>query len=282
VSLSLLRRVGLWARLAVGLAAAAMVMSILFSESRGAGLGLLVALAILGAGALPKGIWNWRRRRLRRAIYIVVTVVMVSLILAIFVPTVRSAAGDLWRGANALGDVFQDRSARRHLDMWLVGINIAADHPLLGAGQDTYPLLFPEYADQVLPPDRARAYAPYRVESPHNVYLAIAVGAGLPALAAYLAFVAAVILSIVRVARRTEDRHARLVLFGVVAALSGHLVTDLFMTADLTGSWLFWLLMGVGLGFARLVSRHGAAGSSRPTAGSMVAGGSPGTPRAGV
>jgi hypothetical protein len=32
----------------------------------------------------------------------------------------------------------------------------------------------------------------------------------------------------------------------VFAAVSGHLVTDLFMTAETTGSLLFWTILGVG------------------------------------
>ena len=36
----------------------------------------------------------------------------------------------------------------------------------------------------------------------------------------------------------------------MLAAVAGHLVTDAFMTADVTGTWLFWVLMGAGLGVA--------------------------------
>jgi hypothetical protein len=37
-------------------------------------------------------------------------------------------------------------------------------------------------------------------------------------------------------------------LVAVLAALAGHLVTDSFMTAEVTGTWLFWLLLGATLG----------------------------------
>jgi hypothetical protein len=40
---------------------------------------------------------------------------------------------------------------------------------------------------------------------------------------------------------------------GVVGAVLGHLITDVFMTAETTSSWLFWLLMGAGLGLASRV-----------------------------
>jgi hypothetical protein len=35
-----------------------------------------------------------------------------------------------------------------------------------------------------------------------------------------------------------------------MAAAVGHVVTDAFMSAEITGSWMFWILMGAGLGIA--------------------------------
>jgi O-antigen ligase len=251
VSLGLLPRAGGWARLVLILGITAMVAALFFTQSRGGGVGLVVALAILGGMAVPAGSWTRLRRYLVSAGAVAAIVVAASVVLSLFLPVVRSAGGALWRGANAAVDVFQDRSAQRHLSQWLVGIHIVVDHPLFGAGQDTYALLFPEYKEQVLPPERARAFDPYRVESPHNVYIAIAGGAGIPALAAYGVLVGTVLFTVVRAIRRETDRHTYLALSGILGALGGHLVTDLFMTADLTGSWMFWLLMGAGLGFTR-------------------------------
>jgi O-antigen ligase len=122
---------------------------------------------------------------------------------------------------------------------------VAADHPLLGTGQETFPDQFSRYADEVLPSERAAYFDAFRVESPHNVYLGVAAGAGFPALAAYAALLAACAYALVGAAR-AAGREVRLLLVGVLAAGAGHLVTDAFMSPDLTGTWLFWLLLGAG------------------------------------
>jgi hypothetical protein len=36
-------------------------------------------------------------------------------------------------------------------------------------------------------------------------------------------------------------------LVGVLAAVSGHVVTDTFMSLELASSWLFWALLGATL-----------------------------------
>src|SRR5205823_5164104 len=80
-------------------------------------------------------------------------------------------------------------SIAEHVAFVRVGLQIAVENPLFGVGPELYPEVFPRYRDQVLPPSQAAALAPFRVESPHDVPLAIADGAGLPALAAYLAII---------------------------------------------------------------------------------------------
>ena len=164
------------------------------------------------------------------------------------VQPVRAAMAESWRRVASGTGAGDDASPRFHLDAWHVAVRIAADHPVLGTGQETFPDVFPRYSHAVLPPDRAAALDAYRVESPHNVYLAIAAGAGLPALLAYLGVLAAVVAAVARAARRTSERWLRCALVAILAAVAGHLVTDAFMTAEVTGTWLFWVLMGAGLG----------------------------------
>jgi O-antigen ligase len=94
----------------------------------------------------------------------------------------------------------------------------------------------------------------FRVESPHNVYLGIAAGAGFPALAAYLLVVGGFAVSTLRAARRSTRPSVQWLQVTMVAAIAGHLVTDLFMTADLTTAWLAWLTMGMGLASVRFSS----------------------------
>ena len=166
------------------------------------------------------------------------------------VQPVRAAMAESWRRVASGTGSGADASPRFHLDAWHVAVRIAADHPVLGTGQETFPDVFPRYSHAVLPPDRAAALDVYRVESPHNVYLAIAAGAGFPALLAYLGVVAAFVVAVARAARRASDRWLSCAFVAILAAVAGHLVTDAFMTADVTGTWLFWVLMGAGLGVA--------------------------------
>jgi O-antigen ligase len=248
-----------------------MAGALAFTSSRGGYLGLVVSLAILATGAAPHGLWGRARESLRRAVNLLVILLAATVILVAVLPGARTAAAGLWRGVASVGDILQEKSARRHLETWLVAVHITLDHPLFGAGPDTYAVLFPRYKEVVLPRHRARVFAPYRVESPHDVYLAIAAGAGLPALAAYGILVGAVASALLRAARRAE-REKQVALFGLLAAMGGHVVTDSFMTADLTGSWLFWLLMGAGLAFARTESPPESAAQAEGR--SAAAGGS--------
>jgi O-antigen ligase len=175
-------------------------------------------------------------------------------VLIVAVPPLRDEAAAVVSRAGSTAN-FSDGSINDRFDLWRVGTAIAIDHPLLGTGPDTYPVVFPQYRDTVLPSRRAYWLA-YRPESPHNVPLAIADGAGLPALTAYLVLVGAVLLAVGRLLRRKLDMASRLILAGVAAAIVGYFVTDLFMTADVPGTWLFWLLLGAGIGLAETFGRQ--------------------------
>ena len=215
------RRVRIAASVAVALIATAFVLTL----SRGGFLGFLAAAAVLAVGA---------RRRLRARPRLVALVAASALVAGI-------AAVVLVDPLRARVEVAGE-SFRFHVDAWHVAARIAAEHPALGTGQETFPDQFPRWSHEVLPPDRAAALDRFRVESPHNVYLAIAAGAGLPALAAYLAAVAGCVATLVAAIRRRPPASAVLPL-ALLAAIVGHVVTDAFMTAEVTSTWLFWLLL---------------------------------------
>jgi O-antigen ligase len=220
------------ARAGALLVLAATTAALVLTRSRGGFLGLLAAVGVLAVGWRP--LLRAPATRPRRwvvalgAAGVVVAVVAVS--------------------AGALSRVSRDDSSLRfHLDAWHVAARIAVEHPVLGTGPETYPDVFPRYSHDVLPPDRAAALDAFRVESPHNVYLGIAAGSGIPALLAYLVAVAGALVVLAR-AVRGASRGVRVVLVAVVAAAAGHVVTDAFMTAEVTSAWLFWVLLGAALG----------------------------------
>jgi O-antigen ligase len=233
-------------RLFVAAALGLILVAMLLTMTRGAYLGLVAAAIVLVAVLRP---WRYATRRWLLA----VPAGLVALGLVLAVPQLRQEAAAVESRALSTFDV-NDGSVAIRVDLWRAAIVMTLDHPLLGTGPDTYPLAFPHYRDTVLA-SRRDFWLHYRPESPHNEYLAIAAGSGLPALVAYLALIAMVLARLARAAMRAASFGSRLTLAAVLAALVAYAVADAFMTADIAGSWLFWVLLGAGAGFADLASR---------------------------
>lgn len=214
------------------------VAALLLTFSRGAYLGLTAGVVIVGIVAVS----GWSRRQWR----IAPIVAVVTLLLVAGFTATSPLRAEVNRAGTRLMAGFdtEDASVRARLDFWKVGLAMSADRPFIGSGPDTYVLLFPEYRDRVLTPERAATYFPYRVESPHNVYLAISTGSGIPAAIVYLALVGTVLWMAGWTAWRNADQRVALLIGGVVAALAAHTITDFFMTGELAGSWLVWALLG--------------------------------------
>ena len=246
VSASLLVGSRAGVRVAIGVAVAAMLAAFALTQSRGGYLGLLAALAVLLLGLLPAHGVS-RRRVLLAAAAVLVGCVAIA--------TVASGGVDRFTSA--------DSSIRFHLDAWRVAVQVSAEHPLLGTGPETFPDVFPRYSHAVLPSDRAVALDAFRVESPHNAYLGIAAGSGIPALVAYLAVLAGVAVVTIRAATAAPNE-LRLALVAVLAAVAGHLVTAAFMSPDVTSTWLNWVLLGAALGVASQSIRQSSTFHSRP------------------
>ena len=250
VSASLLPRTQSLVRVVLVLAVGMMVAALAFTLSRGGYAGFVVAGSIV---AIP--LIRSLRLSPRSFLYALIPCLAAAVVAASLIQPVRDAATQVWSRAVSSADL-EDSSVRMHLDMWAVGAHIALENPILGTGQETYPELFPRYRDAVLEPSRASAFMPFRPESPHNVYIATAAGAGFPALAAYVAVLAGFFYLVVRALKATRSEWRRIALVALLAAAAGHLVTDAFMTAEVTSSWLFWILMGAGLGVAGASQRE--------------------------
>jgi O-antigen ligase len=154
-----------------------------------------------------------------------------------------------------------ESSAQMRLDMWAVGAAIALDNPIVGRGQDSYVLVFHDYREATLAPDRSDLLGTRRPESPHNHYLAIAGGAGLPALAAYLAIIGVASTRAIRGMRTSSAPRTWLLGGALLAAIAGHLVTDAFMTAETAGSVLFWVVLGAAAALGPPTVTRPASGS---------------------
>lgn len=245
---ALLWRVRPIARLFVAVALGLTFTALLLTLSRGAYVGIVVAAAVLLVSLAP-------RARPSRNWLLAVPALGIVAAFVIVIPPMRSEAETVLSRATSTTDL-SEGSIEGRLDMWKVATAISIDYPLLGTGPETYTLMFPEYRDSLLA-SRRDFWLAYEPESPHNVYLAVASGAGLPALGAYLALIGAVLFQLVRAMGRAPNRAARTTLAAMLAAIAGYLVADVFMTADITGSWMLWLVMGAAVGYAE--SLRGAA-----------------------
>jgi O-antigen ligase len=255
LDLVVISAIGLWpvagrgSRTGIGAVVVASLLALALTFSRGGYLGLVAAFGVLFVPrfkALP-------RRWVGAAMLALVAGVLV---VVLAVPTVRTMAESVASRAVATFDLGEG-SVRFHLDQWRVGSQIAIEHPLLGTGPETFPLVFRPYLDQVLPPDRAEILGRFRLESPHNELIGVAAEMGLPALVAYVAFLIGCGSACVRRAR-AETGESRSIALVVLAALATHVVTNLFKTPDVTTSELFWITMGAGL--AAMGSAAGRSG----------------------
>ena len=205
------------------------LLALVFTQSRGGYLGLLTAGTVVAVG------WRDELRLMRRRLIVVIVVIVVT-------GATLAAGGQVGRVASA-----RDASTRFHLDAWRVAAEIAKDHPALGTGPETFPDVFPRYAHEVLPAERASELDAFRVESPHNVYLGIAAGSGLPALIAYLVAIGGFVVLTLRTLR-IATRDVKIALVAVLGGLAGHLATDAFVSPEITSTWLTWILLGGSLG----------------------------------
>jgi putative inorganic carbon (HCO3(-)) transporter len=220
------------------------VIALLTTLSRSGYLGLA---ASLGVGAILAARQGARVAVISKRSLIAIAfgvVLGVGLLVGLSATTSSVAPSELVRRAGSTLNV-RSFESRQYLALWEVGLAITADNPFTGTGQDTYAVVFPEYRDDVLTEAFAAYLARFRPESPHNVYLSVAAGTGVPALLAYLVVVGGAGIAIFRhIGARSSES---ILLSALIAAMVGHVVTDSFMTIDLSGSWLFWALMGAGL-----------------------------------
>lgn len=230
-------------RLTLIMALAAMILAIMLTGSRGGYLGLVAALAVLAT--MVRWTCGGRRQTL-----IALAVLVGCLAAFTAIRPLRQTVDDSWRRALSSTDVRSDVSIRDRLDFWRVAGRVIGDHPLVGTGQETFPDQFPRYSQTALSAARAEELNRYRVESPHDVPLTIAATTGLPSLVAYGVFLGAAALHLARRARHSAERRVRILLAGALAGVVGHTVTGLFMTVELTGAWLSWVVLGAALGLA--------------------------------
>ena len=117
-------------------------------------------------------------------------------------------------GSGPLGASLNDVGRTQRLQFWSAAFDIFKDHPIVGVGPDR----FVEYYRAYRPASAALAFGVAEsADAPHNVPLGMLTSGGLLLGAAYLAFIVAVGLTLLRGMRRSEGER-RLLLFALGGA----------------------------------------------------------------
>jgi O-antigen ligase len=136
----------------------------------------------------------------------------------------------------------ESESIQGRLTLWRLGVEMTADRPLLGYGQDAFSIQFPGYRDQPdLPGICTTSVDP---ESAHNYYVDLLSGTGVLGLLSFLALAAAIAYYAVRRVQRTDDMGLRLAIAALGIGLLAQLGGLFFGFAEAMTTWLLWLLLG--------------------------------------
>ena len=234
-------------RLAVALVIALSMIGLGLTMSRGGYLGLIGGAAVIVACRPPRLSMATVRLVARRSA-VIMLVAAVALVIS---------APALFRVAERLTATFdvQEASARMHMESWQIGVAIALDHPVLGTGPETFPLVFDDYLKGVIPEDRIDHFRRFRLESPHNGWIGVAAESGIPALIALIAFMAAVASACAHSVSSGSTR-SRTIVLAVLAALAVHAITTSFKTPETSTSLLVWVVAGSGLAASGALARR--------------------------
>ena len=262
-----------WQQALLGAGLVVMLFALFFTVSRSAYLAGGVVVLIWGAAAvrwLLPALTGWgdgperkrgeregaqdRRRQLAFRIgiaSIAVVPVVLALVAVFFV--------GLPQGRVAIFSSGNDQARDQRLGLWQLGLEMVADRPLLGHGQDGFSVQFPSYRDR--PDVRGIGVQSLDPESTHNFFLDLATGTGLLGLVSFLALVGAVLWHAGRRALATDDVALRIGLVGLGGGVLGYLAAVFFGFSEAMTTWVLWLFLGA---MAGLVVRAPAETPSAP------------------
>lgn len=227
LALTLTGRGTRWMRRLAPVALAATATGVMVSQTRGAWLGLTVGCAL--AAVLV------RRRAERTRTTMVGGVAVAVLAVILIVPSTRDT---LISRASTIGVPGSSASAR--LLKYEVGLKMIARRPLTGFGWDSVAAGFPLN----VPKDHMRRDPEGRItDRLHSEPLDVAVAAGLPGLAAWLALLVATTLCALPALKRGGT--AAVLAGGLLGGMTAHLSAGLFVFPA-TSTWpILWATVGL-------------------------------------
>lgn len=164
---------------------------------------------------------------------------------------VRSGAGSHLLASRASRDL--DISTGQRVALWLAGLLIVRDHPLLGIGYNRFLGFAPRYTARVasiahLTPGSLTALGTL---PPHNDFLAMWIAFGTLGAVAFALLHAFGFWSAWRTWRRTRDPWLRAVILGLAAGLAAY-CANAFVHNAYDDSLLLWVLLGLILALDKL------------------------------
>jgi putative inorganic carbon (hco3(-)) transporter len=226
---------GVWVRRAAAALVPVTLVVILLTQSRGVFVGLLVGFA-------PPLL-----SRLMKRPSAIVPVLTVLAVVALLVPGASwHRLGSITHLSETIGaadkesrppvnqskyDEWASSSARQRFDILKTGVQIAANHPVLGVGIGCYREANARYAPGLGERDA------------HNTYVSLAAEIGFPGLLLWLGLVGSVLMQVRRRRALIEADDRLIQVLWIERALIGYLVAGLFGTY--AGLTLFYLFLGI-------------------------------------
>jgi putative inorganic carbon (HCO3(-)) transporter len=140
---------------------------------------------------------------------------------------------------------------RARMYLWSMATALIKERPLLGYGPDTHAIVMGKFNLEYA----RRFKCSGLIDRAHNNYLDMAIGQGLAGLLCYLSIIVTFLVWLVRTLK-TEPYASRQLLYrGILAAVCGYLLNDIFTFSVVSVSPAFWSLLGLTISIKRLNER---------------------------
>ncbi len=187
------------------------------------------AVWLLFGSAMLKLLGRWKGSvRLRTVLLVLVMLGILAIVAIALLPIPKKAQG-LWELHRIFQGKAKDSFGSGRLGMWRYTLDLCRESPLFGTGPDTFYYAMGNYlAENSIQLKQA-------FDTPHNSFLAIAVGSGWPALILYFFLICAALLRI-----RQQPQA-----FSLAAAVCCYLVQSFFTFSICLVSPMFFALLGI-------------------------------------
>ncbi len=139
--------------------------------------------------------------------------------------------------------------------IWTVTMDLIKERPILGYGLDTLGYYFPHYDLK-----GAEYISSNIVDKPHNMYLAMAFGSGIPALLTFLIIVVLYLKENVFLYSTEINTHRKIMLLCILGGCLAYLFQGNFNDSIIGTAPLFWILLGLGISLLHQ-EKHSIKGS---------------------